>query len=79
MSVEQKILKRIKKFEAYDYRVGFSKKDEPAVFFKLKNTKDISRLDIKSYSLNLTIDEEGTLVVVMKKIGDKWYWNPFGW
>jgi hypothetical protein len=79
MELEQKILKRIKKVSAYSYRVGLSENDEPVVSFKLRNTKDISRLDIKRYSSNLTIDKKGTFIVIMKKIGKTWYWNPFGW
>jgi hypothetical protein len=27
----------------------------------------------------LTVASDGTLIVVMKRIQGKWYWNPFGW
>ena len=26
-----------------------------------------------------TVDKDGNLLVALKKIDGKWYWNPFGW
>ncbi|MEO8497010.1 MAG: hypothetical protein ABI614_18215 [Planctomycetota bacterium] len=47
--------------------VLFSVKEGDAVYQEVKPSGSI------------TLGPEGKLLVVMKRIGGKWYWNPFGW
>jgi hypothetical protein len=60
-------------------------KDQPErhslqVKFRLKGTADIGGpLAAKISPQPRTIAEDGSLIVVMEKIGNKWYWEPFGW
>lgn len=50
-----------------------------AVSFELTGTGEIGKKLFPKRLNNLTISQDGILIVVMKKINDKWYWNPFGW
>ena len=50
------------------------------VTWKLKGTEDIGRRLWMAASDRHTVERStGTLIVLMKKKGGTWYWNPFGW
>ena len=50
------------------------------VSFKLEGSGEIGKKMFPNlYGRINTIEGDGTLVVIMKRIRGKWYWNPFGW
>ena len=51
--------------------------EEMRVAFTLRNTAEIAQRFRLSSEYTLAAD--GSLVVLMRKINGKWYWNPFGW
>ena len=59
--------------------VGVSKKETVTVTFRLKGSAEVGRVLFPRNRGSLTVARDGTLIVVMKKIDGKWYWNPFGW
>jgi len=59
--------------------VGVTKKEAVTVTFKLTGSAEVGRVFFRRNRGSLTVAGDGTLIVVMKKIDGKWYWNPFGW
>lgn len=47
--------------------------------FELQGSAEAERKLFEKHHGSLTVANDGTLIVVMKKIDGKWYWNPFGW
>jgi hypothetical protein len=52
---------------------------DATVTFRLGGSVDVGDQFLRQQKGNLTVADDGTLIVVMKKIDGKWYWNPFGW
>lgn len=76
---QQPVLIAIKGMTPIDYRVGTSTKDSNiAVSFEYPNTFEIVKANFTRVRTDLTI-ANGRLIVFMRKIDEKWYWNPFGW
>lgn len=53
--------------------------EEITVRYKLTGTSEIGRGQLPHNVGTQTVGQDGSLIVVMKKINGKWYWNPFGW
>jgi hypothetical protein len=56
-----------------------SKKETVTVTFRLLGSAEVGRRLLAGRRGSLTVAEDGTLVVVMKRIDGRWHWNPFGW
>jgi len=59
--------------------IGVTKKEAVTVTFKVTGSAEVGRVFFQRNRGSLTVAGDGTLIVVMKKIDGKWYWNPFGW
>ena len=62
-----------------DGPIKATKTEAISVTAKMTNSAEIGNALFKQRRNNLTVDKDGTLLLVMKKIDGKWYWNPFGW
>ena len=47
--------------------------------FQLKGSREVEQELFQTHRGSHTVADDGTLIVMMKKIDGKWYWNPFGW
>ena len=56
-----------------------TKQVDVTIIYRLVGSQDVVGALLRGKKGSLTVAENGTLIVVMKKIGGKWYWNPFGW
>ena len=56
-----------------------TKSREITVTFRLGGSTELGTGYFPRRGHSLTVAKDGTLIVVMKKINGKWYWNPFGW
>ncbi len=54
-------------------------KEVVTVFFKWTGTSGITPKVFPREVNRRTFMEDGTLVILMKRIDSKWYWNPFAW
>jgi len=64
---------------AQDAEIHVSKAEEISVSFRLSGTTEIGNVLFRRQRGSLTIAADGSLIVFMKKINGRWYWNPFGW
>lgn len=53
--------------------------EDITVTFALPNTRELGRYYFPDKLGTRTIAPDGTLIVYMRKIDGRWYWNPFGW
>ena len=61
------------------HAVGATKTEGITVSFRLDGSSEVGTVLFRRLRGSATVAEDGTLIVVMKKIEGKWYWNPFGW
>ena len=54
-------------------------KEELVVTYRLKGTEAIGKEKFPRLPDEKTVDKDGTLKVLLKKMDGKWRWNPFGW
>jgi len=63
-----------------DGDVAASKTEGFSVSFHMKDSQEIGNLLFsRQKGTTPTVDQDGMLIVLMRKIDGKWYWNPFGW
>jgi len=62
-----------------DERAVATKTETIGVTFRLSHSAEVGNVLLRRQKGSLTVAKDGTLIVVMKKINGKWYWNPFGW
>jgi len=49
------------------------------VSFRLEGSDAVEQELLQDHRGSSTVDHDGALIVLMKKIDGTWYWNPFGW
>jgi len=69
-----------------DYELGrgevgerVRKKEVVTVTWRLEGTVAIVEENMPGGSGLATVGHDGNLIVLMKRIHGRWYWNPFGW
>jgi len=60
-------------------KIPGTKREEVSVSFALNDSAEIGRVLFPQARGSLTVAKDGTLVVFMKRVDGKWYWQPFGW
>ncbi|NQT51702.1 hypothetical protein HQ576_06620 [bacterium] len=60
-------------------KLAASRAEEVTVTWRLSGSAEVGRVLFPRLRGRLTIAQDGTLIVYMKKIDGRWYWNPFGW
>jgi hypothetical protein len=55
------------------------KREAVEVVFMMKNSGEIGNVMFSRVKGSLTVAQDGTLLVIMKKLDGEWHWNPFGW
>ncbi|NQT51627.1 hypothetical protein HQ576_06245, partial [bacterium] len=60
-------------------KLAASRAEEVTVTWRLSGSAEVGRVLFPRPHDHLTIAQDGTLIVYMKKIDGRWYWNPFGW
>ena len=62
-----------------------TKVEQISVTFQLSDSAEVGRVLLRHRKAphaerrSMTVAKDASLIVVMKKINGKWYWNPFGW
>ncbi len=59
--------------------VGATKVEPVSVSWRLEGSGEVGNVFFRRQKGSLTVARDGSLIVVMKKIDGRWYWNPFGW
>jgi len=77
--VERRTAYRVGELDLDAQRVTAEQVGEVMVTFRLLGTAALGKAHFADQKGGLTVAKDGTLIVVMKKINGKWYWNPFGW
>jgi hypothetical protein len=65
---------------AFGEEINCGKQEDIEIRIHLENSSP----EREKYMPNLrrkhpTVDDDGNLVVFLKKIDGQWFWNPFGW
>jgi len=79
--VAQETLYRFPSLDGEGRPEGVSKEETVTVTFRLAGSGEVGRVHFPRRPGRgvTTVAEDGTLIVVMKKLDGRWYWNPFGW
>jgi len=85
LQLEQRILESLGDIELTFLDAKWLQEGKPSpsgdaeVRFKVVDSANIRKQAFRGGGSDLTVAADGSLMVLMKRIKGKWYWNPFGW